>query len=181
MPKAVENEDVASREGYIPEVYESLRNIARKYLSARASHTLQPTALVNEALLAFVGKGQSQWKSPAHFQACAAQMMRWILLDHAKAKRREKRGGGGIRVTFNEELHGGGSELDMLALDEALKRLAKEDERAARIVELRFFGGMGVEEIAQALEISTGTVKRDWAVAKAWLFREFQITGKKAG
>lgn len=165
--------------GFIPEVYENLRRIAEKYLrSSRGNHTLQPTALVNEALLTFVGKSEGEWQSRAHFQACAAQMMRWILLDHAKAKKRQKRGGAEIRVTFDENLHAANSEIDVIAMDEALTRLAQENPRIAKVVELRFFGGMSIEEVAEALKLSIGTVKRDWNLARAWLQREFRESTK---
>ena len=167
-------------QGYIPDVYENLRRIADKYLrGAQGNHTLQPTALVNEALLTFAGKTENDWESRAHFQACAARMMRWILLDYAKAKKREKRGGGDIRVTYNENLAGGESELDVIQLDEAIKKLALESDRLAKVVELRFFGGMSVEEVAEAMKISTGTVKRDWKLAQAWLHREFDDSTNK--
>lgn len=165
--------------GFIPEVYDNLRHIAQKYLRGhQGNHTLQPTALVNEALLSFAGKTENEWESRAHFQACAARMMRWILLDYAKAKRREKRGGGDIRVSYNENLAGGESELDVILLDQTLKKLALESSRLAEVVELRFFGGMSIEEVAEAMKISTGTVKRDWKLAQAWLHRELGALSK---
>ncbi len=165
--------------GFIPEVYDNLKRIAEKYLRSHRGHTLQPTALVNEALIKFAGKTESQWESPAHFQACAARMMRWILLDHAKAKKRDKRGGGGIRITYDENIPGEESELDVIALDEALQNLAKKSSRLAQVVELRCFGGMSVEEVAKVMNISPRTVKRDWNLARAWLHRELSGPSKK--
>lgn len=160
--------------GFVPEVYDDLRRIAAKYLRMyKGNHTLQPTALVNEALMTFAGKLESQWESRSHFQACAARMMRWILLDHAKAKKREKRGGGNLRVSYNENLQGEEADVDVILLDQALQKLERENARHAKVVELLFFGGMTIQEVAEAMEISAATVKRDWKFAQAWLHREF--------
>ena len=157
-----------------PEVYAELRKVAKNYMRReRPSHTLQPTALVNEAFLKIFNGKEVQWESRAHFFAVAAQIMRHILMDHAKGKKRVKRGGGAVRVTFDEKIHfSEKAGTDLLALDGALKNLAEIDARRARIVELRYFGGLSVEETAAVLGMSPTTVKRDWALARAWLHRE---------
>lgn len=164
-------------------IYRELKKIAASYMRReRSSHTLQPTALVHEALLQLGNAEEKGWNDRVHFLASAAQMMRWILLDYAKAHKREKRGGGGVRVTFDENLHVGNDEMemDMESLDGSLTRLEKENARLAKVVELRFFGGLSVEEAATVLGISPATVKRDWQLARAWLFRDLkgQETGK---
>ena len=138
-------------------------------------HTLQATALVNEVYLRLV-KGQSvKWQNRAHFLAVAARLMRWILVDFARARRYQKRGGGAIRVTLVDDL-----ELpeepgrDLVALDDALEALGALDERKSRVIEMRFFGGLTVEETAEVMHVSPETVKRDWKLAKAWLLRELR-------
>jgi RNA polymerase sigma-70 factor, ECF subfamily len=167
-------------EKLLPQVYDQLHRIAAKYMRREnEKHTLQPTALVHEAFLRLVDGAQVDWQNRAHFFAVAANLMRRILVDHAKAKRAAKRGGGGIHVSFDEQMHASGtaegtSEPDVLALDRALKKLAKTEERQARVVELRYFGGLSVEEVADALQASPATIKRDWAAAKLWLYREIQ-------
>jgi RNA polymerase sigma factor (TIGR02999 family) len=139
----------------------------------RSGHTLQPTALVHEAYLRLVGQREVQWKSRAHFYSIAGRIMRRILLDFARKRRSAKRGGAGVKVTLDEGLVVAENRLDdVLLIDEALHRLAEMDERQGRIVELRFFAGLSVEETALALEISPITVKRDWNSARAWLYRE---------
>jgi RNA polymerase sigma factor (TIGR02999 family) len=159
----------------MPLVHAELHRLARGYLGReRPGHTLQPTALINEAYLKLVGERDMQWQSRAHFVAVAAQMMRNILVDHCRKKRMAKRGGGGaVRVTFDENLEvtneRGGA---LVALDDALKKLAAQDERKSRIAELRVFGGLSVEETAEALSVSVATVMRDWRLTKAWLHRE---------
>jgi RNA polymerase sigma-70 factor, ECF subfamily len=165
----------------LPQVYEQLKKIANAYLrKEKAGHTLQPSALVNEAFLKLVEMKEVRWESRAHFLASTAKIMRWVLMDHAKAKRREKRGGGQLRVTFQEGEHAKPDEgLDYMALDHALEQLAATDERRARVVELRFFGGLSVEETAEVLSTSPATVKRDWTLAKAWLFRELSKNDSK--
>ena len=166
----------------LPEVYHQLKKIAASYMRReRASHTLQPTALVHEALLQLGKKAESDFKDRIHFLASAAQMMRWILLDYAKARKREKRGGGKLLVTFDENLHSEPEGLDFLSLDTALKILEKENPRLAKVVELRFFGGLSVEEVGQVLNISPATVKRDWQLARAWLYRELTNGEGEAG
>lgn len=158
----------------MPIVFDELRRQAAGYLRReRAGHTLQTTALVNEAYLRLVDQKHVRWQNRAHFFGIAAQLMRRILVDHARAKHRAKRGGADLRVTLDETMVvGRDREIDLVALDEALDRLAKLDPQQGRVVELRFFGGLNVEETAEVLRISPATVKRDWSVAKAWLYRE---------
>lgn len=168
------NGDKAAFEQLMPVVYDELRRIARRHMSREtASHTLQTTALVNEAYLRLINQQNVDWQNRAHFFAVAARVMRCLLVDHARARAYEKRGGGALQVSLNEELASAPElSLDVLALDEALERLASVDARKSRIVELRFFGGLSVEETAEVLEVSAITVKREWLKAKAWLFRE---------
>jgi RNA polymerase sigma-70 factor, ECF subfamily len=155
----------------MPLVYGELRRQAGRYLQReRRDHTLQPTALVHEAYLRLVGHHQAPWQNRAHFFGIAAQTMRRILVDHARGLQRIKRGGPQQKVAL-EEAHAltEDSTVDLLALDEALEQLVKLDPQAARIVELRYFAGLSVEETAEALGISPTSVKRDWRMAKAWL------------
>ena len=160
----------------IPLVYNELRRVAGRYMRGeRAGHTLQPTALVHEAYLRLIGQRDVAWQNRSHFYAVAARLMRNVLVDHARARQAHKRGGQERKVTFDEALElAGGESTDLLALDEALTRLAQRDPRQARIVELRFFGGLSEKEAAEVLRISVRTVKRDWAVARAWLYREIR-------
>lgn len=155
----------------VPVVYDELRRLARYYMSReRTDHTLQPTALVHEAYLKLIEQRSVDWQSRAHFFGIAAQMMRRILIDHARGHLREKRGAGQRAVPLEEALvFAPEQSLELVRLDESLERLAKLDARQARIVELRFFGGLTVEQTAELLGISEKTVKRDWSVAKAWL------------
>ena len=168
--------DRAALDRLIPLVHAELRRIAARSLRAeRGDHTLQPTALVNEAYLRLVEQRNAPWQDRAHFLACAARLMRQILVDHARAHRADKRGGGHVRVTLEEEaLRTRGPEVDFLALDAALERLAEQDDQKRRIVELRYFGGLSNEETAEVLGISERTVKRGWALARAWLRREIE-------
>ena len=138
----------------------------------RVGHSLQPTALVNEAYLRLVDIRQMDWQSRAHFLAMAARLMRRILVDWARAKHNQKRGGGGIRVTLDDNLLVQGDGQDLVALDDALQALAKIDERRSQVIALRFFGGLTVEETAVALKVAPDTVMRDSRLAKAWLARE---------
>ena len=158
----------------MPIVFDELRRQAAGYLRReRAGHTLQTTALVNEAYLRLVDQKHVRWQNRAHFFGIAAQLMRRILVDHARAKHRAKRGGADLRVTLDEAtVVARDPQIDVVALDEALDRLAKIDPQQSRVVELRFFGGLNVKETAEVLRISPSTVKRDWSVAKAWLYRE---------
>ena len=157
-----------------PVVYEELRRLAARYLRReRPGHTLQPTALVHEAFLRLIDQQCVSWQNRAHFFGLAAQMMRRILVNHALSRQAAKRGGHRTHVPLDEERHGRAEQhLDIVALDEALKTLAALDERQARVVELRFFGGLTVEETAEVVGISTATVKREWAAARLFLLRE---------
>lgn len=157
----------------LPLVHDSMRQLASKYMRGeQAGHTLQATALVNEAFLRLVDADVT-WQNRAHFLAVAAQTMRRILIDHAKSKRREKRGGDALRVTLHEtQLGDTGSEPDILDLEDALNQLSKFDQRKAQVVELSFFGGMTYDEIGETLSISPATVDRELRFAKAWLYRE---------
>jgi len=158
----------------MPFVYDELRRQARNYLSKeRGSHTLQPTALVHEAYLRLVDQTRISWQNRAHFYGMAANMMRRILVDHARARATEKRGGEAVRLSIEDvQIPLEQRAADFIALDEALEELAKFDERKARIVEMRFFGGLTDEEIAEVLGVATRTVGRDWKTARLWLFRE---------
>jgi RNA polymerase sigma-70 factor (ECF subfamily) len=155
----------------IPQVYGELRRLAVHYMSReRGNHTLQPTALVNEAYTRLVQQPQVPWQSRAHFFATASQLMRHILVDHARKRQADKRGGPQRQVTLSEAiLQAQDHTIDVLVLHEALEHLTRFDPRQARIVELHFFGGLNFEEIAAVLEISERTVKRDWSMARAWL------------
>ena len=154
-------------------VYDELRCLARRSMRREAAdHTLQTTDLVNEAYLRLVDQKNVHWQNRRHFFGIAAQMMRRILVDHARMRHRAKRGGGALQVSLDEaEATAPESATDLLALDEALARLAEVDRRKSRIVELRFFGGLSIEETAEVLQVSPGTVMRDWTLAKAWLYR----------
>ena len=166
--------DAAATAQLMPIVYNELRRIAGAYMRReRPGQTIQPTALVHEAYLRLLRDRRHDWDGRAHFLAIAAASMRQILVERARAKRTDKRGGEKRRVTL-DELAGPASEtsIDLLALDEALDCLAALDARQARIVELRFFGGLTIEETSQALGISPATVKRNWTLARAWLRRE---------
>lgn len=172
------NGDKEALDRLVPLVYNELRHQAERYLRReRMGHTLQTTALIHEAYLRLVDQKNVHWQNRAQFFGIAAQLMRRILVDHARTRKRAKRGGSDIRVSFSEaNLKEPAQDLDIVALDEALARLARIDEQQSRIVELRFFSGLTVEETAAVLSISTATVKRDWSMAKAWLHRE--ITGE---
>lgn len=166
--------DKESLDQLIPIVYDELRRQAARYLRReQAGHTLQTTALIHEAYVRLVDQRNMQWQNRAHFFGIAAQMMRRILVDHARSKKRAKRGGSDIRVSLGDaEVAAKDQELDVVALDRALERLARIDEQQSRVVELRFFSGLSVEETAEVMGISKSTVKRDWSMAKAWLHRE---------
>jgi RNA polymerase sigma factor (TIGR02999 family) len=168
------NGDQQALDQLMPLVYDELRKLAGAYLRREKSgHTLQSTALVHEAFLKLVTQRDVQWKNRAHFFGIAAQMIRRILVDHARLGLAEKRGSGGIKVELNDVMAVASQrELDVLQLDTALAKLTQIDERQARIVELRFFAGMSVEETAEVVQLSPATVKREWSSAKAWLFRE---------
>lgn len=166
--------NAAARDDLIPLVTDKLHDLARHYLRGeRAGHTLQPTALVNEVYLRLVDRNRVSWSDRAHFFAFAASSMRRILVDHARARKSEKRGGGARRVTLSEaEAISGRDEIDLIDLDRALTALGNLDERQARLVELRYFGGLTIRETAEVLGVGTATVTRDWATAKAFLYRQ---------
>jgi RNA polymerase sigma factor (TIGR02999 family) len=165
--------DESALEGLTPLVYEELRRLAHHYMSReRPGHTLQTTALVNEAYVRLIDWKNVHWQSRAHFFAVSAQLMRRILVDFARTQSYAKRGGGALQVTLDEALVSGEKGADIVALDEALRSLAELDERQSKVVELRFFGGLSIEETAEVLKVSEGTVRRDWSLARAWLHRE---------
>jgi RNA polymerase sigma-70 factor, ECF subfamily len=172
---AVTRGDPEAASRLIPMVYAEMRRLAASYMRReRADHTLQATALVHEAYMKLVEQ-RADWQSRAHFFGVAAQLMRRILIDHARGHLREKRGGEFQKVSLDEALvFSEQQSKELLAVDEALQRLAKMDPRQARVVELRFFGGLSVEETAQVLAVSPKTVKRDWSVAKAWLYADLK-------
>ena len=165
--------DESALEGLTPLVYDELRRLAHHYMSQeRPGHALQTTALVNEAYLRLIDWKNVHWQSRAHFFAVSAQLMRRILVDFARSQGYAKRGGGALQVTLDEALVSGEKSADIVALDEALRSLAELDERQSKVVELRFFGGLSIEETAEVLKVSEGTVRRDWSLARAWLHRE---------
>jgi len=171
--------DESALERLMPLVYDELRRLAHRYMNReRPGHTLQTTALVNEAYLRLVNWREVQWQSRAHFFAVSAQMMRRILVDFARDRQYLKRGGGALRVSLSEaasftEQQG----ADLIALDEALTALADVDPRKGQVVEMRFFGGLSVEEVAEVLKVSEETVIRDWRLAKVWLLRQLGRQG----
>ena len=158
----------------MPMVYEELRRLARSHLRReRPDHTLQATALVHEAYLRLIDQHSVTWQSRAHFLGIAAQMMRRVLVNHAVARKASKRGGASQKITLEESVRMGVQrEVDLISLDHALKELEDLDSRQSRIVELRFFGGLSIEETAEALNLSPATVKREWNTAKLWLRRQ---------
>jgi RNA polymerase sigma-70 factor, ECF subfamily len=157
-----------------PLIYADLRDQAERFLGReRSGHTLQPTALVNEAYLRLVDQTRVEWKSRQHFFAVAATVMRRILVNHARDRSRLKRGGGARRVELHDSIAEAPADaVDLVALDEALDNLARMDPRAAQVVELRYFAGLSNEAAADVLDVAVATVKRDWNLARAWLFRE---------
>ena len=160
----------------LPLIYAELRSLAANYLRReQPGHTLQPTALVHEAYLRLVNQTQVRWQNRAHFFGVAAQMMRRILVDHARSRQAEKRGSDAARLSLDENIDVSVERAaELVALDEALEALARFDEQKSRIVELRFFGGLSVEETAEVLGVSAPTVKRQWRMAKAWLYGQVQ-------
>jgi RNA polymerase sigma factor (TIGR02999 family) len=168
--------DDAALQALIPIVHDELHRIAAACMAGeRAGHSLQATALVNEAYLRLVGTRRVNWQNRAHFLAMAARLMRRILVDFARSKQYQKRGGGAVHVTLVDDIALSAEPgADLVALDEALETLAKVDERKSRVIELRFFGGLTVEETAESLHVSPETVMRDWKLAKAWLLRQLR-------
>jgi RNA polymerase sigma factor (TIGR02999 family) len=168
--------DQEAREALIPLVYEELRRLARRYLCReRPDHTLQSAALVHEAYLRLVRQEPPQWQNRAHFFGVAAQLMRHILVDHARNRLAAKRGAGAPRLTLDPKIAlPQNREVDLVALDDALKRLASLDPQQSRMIELRFFGGLSIQDTSVVLGISPATVKREWTTARAWLQREMK-------
>jgi len=166
--------DQAALDELLPLVYREMRRLAGYYLrQERPDHTLQPTALVHEAYLRLVGEKEIDWQSRAHFFGIAAVRMRRILVEHARSRQAAKRGGGEYRLSLSEANRMAEKrDVNLLALDDALRRLEELDLQKSRIVELRYFGGLTIEETAEALRISPATVKRDWSMARAWLRSE---------
>ena len=168
--------DAGALDRLIPLVHHELHRMARRCMAGeRASHSLQATALVNEAYVRLVDVHAVQWHDRAHFLAVSARIMRHILVDHARARRYQKRGGDARRVSFDEALVVTDEPtVDFIALDDALTALAKFDERKSRVIEMRFFGGLSVDETAAVLNVSPSTIMGDWRLAKAWLKREMR-------
>lgn len=167
------NGDRAALDKLVPVVYQELRRLAAHYMRReRPGHTLQTSALVNEAYMRLIDYSQMRWQSRAHFFAVAAQAMRRILVEHARKRHFAKRGGGAVQVSFDEAAIVSQEQAsDLVALDDALTSLEAMDQRKARIVELRYIGGLNIEETAEVLAISPATVQREWRAAKAWLYR----------
>ena len=172
--------DLASRDALMPLVYDELRRIAKKNLSGqRSDHTLQPTALVHEAYLRLVNRKAVNWQGRTHFFALAAQIMRQILVDHARMRSASKRGGGAVTLLLDDEAGvTRGTSLDLIQLDNAMKRLAALDSRQCQIVELRFFGWLSIEEAARVVDVSPATAKREWATARIWLHEAMEHGGE---
>jgi len=172
--------EAAALERLTPLVYAELHRLAKRHMAGeRPGHLLQPTALVNEAYLRLIDCQNVEWQNRAHFFGLAAQVMRHILVDFARTRQRQKRGGDALRVSFSEAANlPQERSTDLVALDDALQTLEKLDARHARVVELRFFGGMSLEETAEALNVSVKTVERDWSVAQAWLYHELNKADK---
>ena len=168
------NGDQNARDELMPLVYQELHRLAHHYMShERPGHTLQTSALVNEAFLRLADQSEVEWQNRAHFIGIAGQMMRRILVDYARNRGYAKRGGNAVQVSLDEQLIVSEERsAEVIALDDALQSLARLDERKSRLVELRFFGGLSIEETAEVLGVSPGTVMRDWTLAKAWLRRE---------
>jgi RNA polymerase sigma factor (TIGR02999 family) len=166
----------------LPLVYDELHRLAARYLSReRPDHTLQPTALVHEAYLRLVNQREVDWRNRAQFIGVAAGMMRRILVNHARDRAAAKRGGGAVPVSLSLiESPSGGSDMELIALEDALSRLEQLDPRRSRVVELKFFGGLGNEEIAEVLQVSRATVNRDWTFARAWLYAAIEGGEAKA-
>jgi RNA polymerase sigma factor (TIGR02999 family) len=171
--------DRAAMDQLMPLVYDELRRLAQSYLrDERHGHTLQGTALVHEAYLRLIDQKSVQWQNRAHFFGLASQMIRRILVDHARGRNAAKRGAGAPRLSLDEAVGvPGARQVDLLGLDDALNGLAKIDPEQSRIVELRFFGGLSIDETAAVIGVSAATVNREWASARAWLFREMSRPG----
>jgi RNA polymerase sigma factor (TIGR02999 family) len=176
------NGDQAALDELLPLVYQELHRLAHRRLRRERGHTLQTTALIHEAYLRLIEQKEAQWQNRAHFFAVAAQMMRRILVDHARARQSRKRGGSARQVSLDEALEVSNERAaEVIALDAALAALSEFDERKSRMVELRFFGGLSIEETAEVLGVSPGTVMRDWTLTKSWLQRTISKRGDDAG
>lgn len=179
LRRAVDGDAVAADQ-LLPLVYDELRALARRFLRGQEGHTLQPTALVHEAWLHLVEQSQRDWRNRAHFFAVAARIIRRVLVDHARMRASLKRRGDRERVKLEESAaEAAQPDVDLLALDEALHELAQLDARQARVVELRFFAGLEIDEVALALGVSPRTVKEDWRVARAFLSRRLAEDGRR--
>ena len=174
QPGASQSSSRETADRLVPLLYRELRRLAAGYLrNERPNHTLQPTALVNEAFLRLAGQADSEWKDRGRFVAVAAHVMREVLIDHARTRGRSKRGAGQRLISLEDAGEvGAGREVDLIALNDALSELDRVDPQQSRIVELRYFGGLSIEETARVLGVSAATVKRNWRLAKAWLHRE---------
>ena len=172
--------DHAALDKLLPAIQPELRRIARRHMAGeRRGHVLQPTALVNEAYLRLASK-DIQWQGRAHFFAVAAQVMRHVLVDDARERARAKRGGGAFRISLSDaENLAKPRQADVVALDDALNALEKFDRRKSQVIELKFFGGLSLQETADVLHVSVGTVRRDWSLARAWLYRELGDRGRR--
>ena len=172
------NGDKTALDKLMPLIYDELRRLAHRYMSReRAGHTMQTTALVNEAYVRLINRKNVHWQDRAHFFAIAAELMRTILVDHARSHATAKRGGGARKFSLDEALVVSQERAaQVVALDEALTTLAEVDSKQSRIVELRFFGGLTIEETAEVLQLSPATIKREWNTAKAWLYHELSKT-----
>jgi len=166
-------QDPTAKERLVPIVYDELRRLAHHYMRGeRVGHTLQTTALVNEVYLRLAGIKGLQWRDRTHFFAMAGTLMRRVLVDYARSSKRDKRGGGVVVTSLDDAAVTTEPNVDIVALDEALERLATVDPQQCRVVELRFFAGLSIDETAEAIGVSPATVKRDWTTAKAWLHHE---------
>jgi RNA polymerase sigma factor (TIGR02999 family) len=179
--QAIGKGDRSAMDRLVPLLYDEIREIAARHMAReRKDHTLQPTALVNEAYMRLIDRREPDWENRTHFLGVASQVIRRVLVEHARARNRDKRGGGALMVTLSEGLAGGPAvDLDILALDRALDKLGESDPDERQVVELRFFGGMSVPEVAKVLGVSTRTVERRWTYARAWLFRELKGGGEQ--
>ena len=176
MLKAISAGEISAPDRLLPVVYDELRRLAHGYMqNERSDHTLQATALVHEAYIQLVDWKNVSWQNRAHFFAAAAQMMRKILVDHAREKNALKRGGGLRTIALDDAISfPNHNNVDLMSLDDAMTELNSFDPQQAKIVELRFFGGLTIEETAHAMDISDSTVKRDWQIAKAWLYNRMK-------
>lgn len=173
--------DQAAGEELVPLVYNELHRISRSFLrKERANHTLQATALVNEAYMKLAEQNKIDWQNRAHFLSVAAQMMRRILINYWKERNAQKRGGGAVVLTLEEGQIGGKGGIDLEVLNDGLEKLAERDERKARLIELKFFGGLTEEELAEVLGVSVPTIRRDWRLARVWLYRYLGEEGRSS-